>query len=68
MSRSDTPQRNQKRYASMIKKYGDVSLYNSLHHVGDDPVKDVIEKDLEELLDDESLKVVRAVFAFHTQD
>jgi hypothetical protein len=44
------------------------SLYTSLHRVGDDPIKAEIEANLEELLDENSLRIVRAVFQIYTDD
>lgn len=41
-------------------------LYKALHFVGDDMVKDEIENVLEELLDAETMKTVRAVFNLAT--
>lgn len=41
------------------------SLYNSLHNVGDDPVKRAIERSLEKLLDKETLDLIRLVFQYH---
>lgn len=44
----------------LVVQNGD--LYKALHFVGDDPVKAEIEDVLEELLDAETMKTVRAVF------
>ena len=41
-------------------------LYRALHWVGDDPVKADIESILEELLPDDAMRTVRAVFNLAT--
>lgn len=51
--------------APKVKK-GD--LYQALKRVGDDPVKDVIEETLDELLDEETFRRVVAVFKIATRD
>ena len=51
---------------SQTVKKGD--LYYALKHVGDDPVKSMIEDALEELLSPEDFKKVLAVFTIITDD
>ena len=40
------------------------SLYQSLHRVGDDLTKSDIESSLEEILDDDTCKLIKAIFAY----
>lgn len=40
------------------------SLYQSLHHVGDDTTKSDIESSLKEVLDDDIYKLIKAIFAY----
>jgi 7-keto-8-aminopelargonate synthetase-like enzyme len=56
-----------KAYEKTVKKYGDVPLTCSLHHVGDDDTKHNIEEDLKELLDKDTMRIVRAVFGYYTE-
>jgi len=52
-----------------VKNRADLAtLYRSLHYVGDDPVKASIEETLEELLDGDTLKTIKAVFQIHTDE
>ena len=47
-------------------EYGD--LYQALHHVGDDPVKQSIEEALVQILDPDDFRKVVAVFKAATQE
>jgi hypothetical protein len=48
----------------LVVQSGD--LYKALHFVGDDPVKAEIEDVLEDLLDEETMRTIRAVFNLST--
>lgn len=58
--------RDQKKLEGEKKIVKDGDPYRALHFVGDDPVKAEIEDNLEELLDPEAMKTVRAIFNLST--
>ena len=44
------------------------SLYDSLHRVGDDPLKGAIQRSLRASLDEDTYKLVELIFHFHTEN
>lgn len=57
--------RDRKKIDALVPAVKDGDLYDALHRVGDDPIKDNIESDLKEVLDPETFKLVVAVFKFN---